>query len=260
PQERIAHVVWEREEAKRQASEARRQADELRYQLEQARRSQVQATPQPPAQGQPQNRQPADPDAPRPDQFERYEDFVMANAQFAADKRVRQELARLQSEAQAQQLEQMRSSRAQQFSDRVKAAEANDPEFLTKVSPEVLNLRPAMNLQPGETPDGGTAVADYLVELDDPRPMMLHLSEHPEEFRRITALHPMFAMRELGRLDARLYAAPTGPASVSPAVSRAKPPIRPVGAGSQAPTAHRDPSRMNSLAEYRAWRAANPTS
>jgi hypothetical protein len=66
--------------------------------------------------------------------------------------------------------------------------------------------------------------------------LMYHLCQHPEECDRIAGMHPMMAIKEMGKLEARIEAAQTGPVSSAETVTRAPRPIKPVGGGATAST------------------------
>jgi hypothetical protein len=66
--------------------------------------------------------------------------------------------------------------------------------------------------------------------------LMYHLTQNPEEANRIARLHPMMAVKEMGKLEARLETAPTGPVSSADPVTKAPRPIKPVGGGATAST------------------------
>jgi hypothetical protein len=66
--------------------------------------------------------------------------------------------------------------------------------------------------------------------------LMYHLCQHPEECDRISEMHPMMAIKEMGKLEARIEAAQTGPVSSAETVTRAPRPIKPVGGGATAST------------------------
>ena len=53
------------------------------------------------------------------------------------------------------------------------------------------------------------------------------LSDNPQESQRISTLHPAETYREMGKLEARLEAAPSR--ASARVVSNAKPPVRPLG-------------------------------
>jgi len=214
--ERIDKVVWEREEARKQVAQLRHQLDTL-HQPPAATPAPAAASASAPTSPSPE----ATVQAPREDtepaeaDYTDYGDFVTAKARWAA----RQELSTALQAAhqQEQQVAQQNQyeDRAVAFAKKMNEGATDDPEFLATIQPEILNLRPAMSLQKGEVPTGATAIADLLMDSDNPHSLMSYLSSHEDDFRRISALHPMLAMRELGRIEVGLDAAPNGSASPS---------------------------------------------
>lgn len=78
-----------------------------------------------------------------------------------------------------------------------------------------------------------------------------HLAKNPAELRRLAALSPIAAVRELGRIESKLMAPPPPAPPPPPAKApKAPPPIKPVNAGDKAV---RDPASM-SMEEYIAHR------
>lgn len=78
--------------------------------------------------------------------------------------------------------------------------------------------------------------------------LVYHLGKNPQEAARIAALPLERQAREFGRLEAKL----TAP---KPIIAPPPDPITPISGGGSAP--QKDPNKM-SMAEYAAWRAANP--
>jgi hypothetical protein len=241
---RIDKVVWEREEARKEATHLREQLASLQAQPAPDHTTTPQAPAVPSTDANDPNAEPME------GSYEEYGAFVAAKARWAA----RQEVSEAFHTAQQQQLhaaqQQRDQSRANAFAEKMANGSNSDPEFLATIQPEILNLRPAMSLAKGEEPTGATAIADVLLESETPQKLMSYLSSNEEDFRRISALHPMLAMREIGRIEVGLDAVPNGPAS-APVSSQAQPPIRPVGSSSaSSPAANRDPSEINSVAEW----------
>lgn len=253
-QRRIDQAIYEREEARREAAALREEIARFRAQqappaTATAPASQPQATAQPPAEQ-------ADPQPDATD-LAKYPDgpwdprFQADMARWGARQEVRAFQQEQQRLAQQQAAQHSAQSRMRVFAERLDAGAQADPTFIQALSPEVQNLRPAMSLAPNEQPTGATAMADALLESEQPARLARYLSEHPDDFRRLAALHPMLAMREIGRIEARLDAAPaSGSASAAPSVSQAKPPIQPVGRSVSSAASRRDPSRISSVAEW----------
>jgi hypothetical protein len=248
---RIDKVVWEREEARKEAASLRDQLVALRSSTE--TRPATNETPASPAEAAASASAPAETpptdDEPRENQFTQYGDFIAAKARWAARSEVNAALQAAHQQQQQTQQQGYAQQRAAQFADRVESLSADDPEFLTRIQPEILNLRPAMSLQEGETPTGATAIADLLVDSEAPHQMMEYLSSHEDDFRRISALHPMLAMRELGRIEVGLGAAPHGSAP-TPVSSQAAPPIQPVRSSATTSATTRSPSDIQTVSEW----------
>ena len=252
---RIDKVVWEREEARKEALSLREQLAALKES------SQFRSSPDAPAnpaatpetaalpETSPAEASDQDPE-PHEKQFTEYGDFIAAKARWAARQEVGAAFQIAHDNHQAAQAQGMAQQRASQFAERIEALSANDPEFLARIQPEILNLRPAMSLQEGETPTGATAIADLLVDSENPHQMMEYLSSHEDDFRRISALHPMLAMRELGRIEVGLDAAPHGSAPTPPVSSQAAPPIQPVRSSATTSATTRSPADIQTVSEW----------
>lgn len=161
----------------------------------------------------------ADPDAePQEDQFETYGQYVKAQARWEARQEIKQARENYSKEAAARdKAEQARVQRTR-HDDRVEAFKATRPDF-----DDLMASADALGLQPSEP------MIQAILESEIGPQMMVHLAEHPDEYRRITSLpRPLMAYREMSKLEARLEAASTGPAPVV-SVSQAKPPLKPVG-------------------------------
>lgn len=246
--DRIDKVVWEREEARKEAAFLREELDAMRQGTPPAPPREEVA---PSSDGSPV---PSADEEPKEKEYQEYGEFVAAKARWAARQEVMEALKIAQTHQREAQNQSAYEDRAAAFAHKMQEGSASDPEFLAKIPSEILNLRPAMSLQQGEEPTGATAIADVLMDSDQPHILMEYLSSHEDDFRRISALHPMLAMREIGKLEVGLVAAPNGSAP-APVSSQAQPPIKPVGSSSAKPlVAHKSPEDINSVAEWRAAR------
>ena len=89
------------------------------------------------------------------------------------------------------------------------------------------------------------ALSEMVLASDQPADLAYHLGKNPQEAIRLSALPPIIAAREIGKLEARLVATPPKIASTAP------PPINPVRASG---VAVKDIEKM-SLDEFRAFKA-----
>jgi len=115
--------------------------------------------------------------------------------------------------------------------------------------------------------EGGVSdeVRDAIIESDMGPLILYHLAENPEIVTKINGLSPRNALKELGRIEAKLEksaegSSESGKAEVKPEVSKAPAPIRPI---KQATTNSRfdglidaEGNWKGSPEEYRAWREA----
>ena len=152
------------------------------------------------------------PGVPTVDQFEAYEDYSMAMSAFVADVRHHERDAERASAYQAHQYQQTQDAQTAQWNGRLNEARAQNPDFDSSLNPDTPMSLPMQHLAM-ESPQG--------IEI------LQWLSAHPEESQRISTLHPAETYREMGKIEARLEAAP--PRASARAVSNAKPPIRPLG-------------------------------
>lgn len=225
---RIKELTFEREQARQEAALWRERAERA----ERLAAERAVAKPEPAktsATGLAKSAEEGDPE-PQEGEFEDYRAYVKAQARWEARQEFKEQTRRAQEHQQHARREHVHSERANKFNERFRAAAEADPEFLSSLSLEVLDLRPSTALQPGERPTGSTAVADIVMDAEKPDILLRYFSANPQDLRRIAALHPMLAVREMGRLEERLAgAAPnTGSAPKAPAISQARPPVRPV--------------------------------
>lgn len=199
-----------------------RRIDRLEQQLAYERRireleAQVAGRTQP-AQQQQQPRQPVVPKpVQQPDEtWEDYNDRVM-------DWKVEERLARMNAEQQAAQAREQSQAQAAQWNERVNAYKAQKRDYdETLASADHIMVPPAMQ-QAIMTSDNGPA-------------LVYALAQDHKELERLVKLEPLAAVRELGRLEAKITATQANPSAQRAAVSQAPEPIRPVGQGAATST------------------------
>jgi hypothetical protein len=206
---------------------------------------------------------------PNPDQFDTYEKYVRAAGRWEA----RQESRRLQIEVD-KKLEGDRKSRENaalergrqdviaQHDARMAAARTVHADYDAVIAAnEDLRVPPALYQAIPFSPVGAEVmyhlaknpdVADALLDLPISAPMrdaimdstatlapklLSYLAEHPDECKRIASTpDPRAQLRAMGRLEARLDVALSGPTPAAKPVSNAPPPIKPVGSSATATT------------------------
>lgn len=166
-----------------------------------------------------------------------YEDYLDARADFRAEQRFTQRDQAQQQAAERTARTQALTERDRQYAGCIAEATTADPEFLTKIHKDVLDLKPFDQLQPGEQPTGYHCIAEEILDSIAAAPLMRHFSDHPEDLHRIAKLQPRALLREMGKLEASLANIPVvAPKHVTDA------PAPPTTLGSR-PTSDVDPSQ-----------------
>lgn len=162
------------------------------------------------------------------DQADPYTSWIRALGRWESRKEF-SELTQRQQHEQARARQQQTIDGAKQtYRERMTAAGAATPEFFQSMPPQLANLRPSFELQQGEERTVWNAIADEIVTSEHPAAVMTHLKNHPTELQRLATLNPHQLVRAIGKIEVHVEAALSGPAHV-PAISHAKPPIKPVG-------------------------------
>lgn len=170
-------------------------------------------------------------DAPKRENFESYEDYIEARAEWRAEQKVQ---AALEQQAQRQQQQTQQTSQAQQ----VQRFQAQLQE-VAKTLPDFQSVMEAADEVPLTQ-----AMRDAILESEVGALLTYHLAKNPAEASRIASLSATGQIKALGAIEASLNRKP------EPQVSKAPTPITPISGGS---ASVRDPSKM-SMDEYAAWR------
>jgi hypothetical protein len=212
-QRRINRLTREKHEALGRLDALQREVEELR----------LSRTATPPSGASDQE--------PRQDQFQRYEDYVAAKAEYRAEQRVRQIEQTMVDRLRAHAAENGHAERVSSFERRfIEQGKGED-------AAEVLDELKAL-------PVLSESVADYLTQdADNPFLLGKWLTENPDEVERISRLRPTAAAKELAKVDTRLGSRP------SPRTTRAPAPVSTVG-GSSAPS-----GGMPKATDINAWMA-----
>jgi len=174
---------------------------------------------------------PAEEVVPTREQYDNYETFLEAKAEYVARKAGREERAKLEREHADKQATEANQKVMQTFQAKVRAKYPDIEERLEAIGHI-------------EMPSGmGSAIA----ESDLGSEILNHFAENPKDCERIAALSPSAAIREIGRLEARLEKPAATPiAAAKP--SAAPDPIKPGGGASG--TGDADPSDKDSTEEW----------
>lgn len=146
---------------------------------------------------------------PQRDQFESYEDYLEARAEWKVEEKLREREARVAKEREAEQAKAYTERIEANWNERLESARQRYRDFDEVVlSNDELPVTPAM----GEAIKASDVGAD----------VAYHLGKHPKEAARIAALDPVSQIFEMGKLAARISTKP---------VSNAPPPLEPTRGG-----------------------------
>ena len=167
----------------------------------------------------------SDPGMPTIDKFENFDDYVTAKAEYIASKTLSEhEKRQAQQRAQAAQQQTVEA-----WNKRVAAADI--PDFHDIVAASDVPMTSVMQ--------------QAIMESENGPKLAYHLAVNPAEAERIAAMTPIGAVRALMLIEEGF--------KKTVAVSKATPPIKPVGSSAGA---RKDPGSMSD-AEYLKWRKAS---
>lgn len=201
--ERLSELTEQKKTAQAETAKERERAEKAERELADLRAKQVVA---PPAAEEPK--------APNRADFATDEAYEDARIDYRADQRL---VARDKANAEAQAKAQGERVVAT-YNERLAVVKAEIPDYEARIAP-VAELR----IPP--------YIADSIYESEVGPRLPLYFGDHPEEAKRIIALPPLAALREIGKIEAMLE--DTKPAK--PAAAPAKPAVQPAVAVSQAP-------------------------
>ena len=169
--------------------------------------------PTPPAQGA------------RPDQdsFESYEDYAEALVEWKVDQKFQQTEARQHESIARDRAQRAEETAVAAHSARIDAFRGEHEDFDAVVTA-------------GKDLPLSRPMQDAVVNSESGPALMYYLCQNPEECDRIAGMHPVMALKEMGKLEARVETASTGPVSSADSITKAPPPIKPVGGGATAST------------------------
>ena len=134
-----------------------------------------------------------------PDQS--YEDYLLGKFKHV---QAQEQTASQQREA-AEQFTRTAAERVEAFSGRYREALAADETLPTRINPRLYDLKTVdACLQAGERVTAANAIAQEIVESPQAVKLLLHLSEHPDEFARIASLNPAGVIRAMAKLESQL--------------------------------------------------------
>lgn len=231
---RFSEITKQREAAKAEAQQER----EARLALE-ARLKELETKANPQQAQAPANDLGPEP---QPDQFSDMFEYAKALAEYTADKKLMErDQQEVQRKAAAEQ-----ELKFKAWSERIDKAKAELPDFDDMVQSSEVSV--------------SDPVRDAIMESDVGPKILYHLAENPEFATKLNGMSVISALREIGKLEARLEKPATGMerAPTSTTVvgkSRAPAPITPIRGGASSKDTGVD-SNGEFHGSFQAWKAA----
>lgn len=249
PQARIDQITAKAREAERRAEAAERRAAEL-----EARTSQPSA-PTPRAVTPPVDDVPPDPKKYTGEEYD--PEYMRAMARYEAKQEIRQQEEVRQTHERQQREEYEHRTVNEAFAERYNAAVDQDPSFVSRLYPSLMNtVRYGMlSAEEKKNPPVASLILEEVFHSEHPKEMLLYACD-PANAQRLATLPPTKLRRELVSFEARLDAAPVaGSAPKAVPVSHAKPPIQPVGSTPVSAAEGSPPGDDATDEEWYAWKA-----
>lgn len=233
----------------REKREAKERADKLEAELAIMRQARLETKEEPKVT-------PTDPNLPKLDNFETYEQWVEATIDYKSEQKLQKVLKdneqRERAEAHAADVTRKMEAFHKRLADgaevlRDEAGIAGIRVDGRDVDSRLLELTPTFTLHPDEQPGPLNDIAEYVFTSEQMPRLLLHLTEHPDEMAALTRMpNAREIARAIGRIEARLSngngeapkAAPApkpAEAPRRPAVSQAEPPVRPLASSAVLP-------------------------
>lgn len=196
-EKRFSDITKQREQARQEAERERLRASELEARLKEL---EARVNPKPVETGKP-----------RPEQFADAFEYAEALATFTTNERIEQ----LKKEAEQAKVQEERLRQAKTFAEREQAVRAELPDYDDMIASSDVMI--------------SDQVKDAILESDIGPRIIYHLAENPEIAEKINKLSLVNALKEVGKIEARLEKAPESKAEVKAVeVSKAPRPISPL--------------------------------
>lgn len=167
---------------------------------------------------------------PKLEDFDNFDTYIAAKAEFIADKKINQTLTEREQRQAEERAQTARLRTVDSWNKRIATAEAEMPDFRDVIGNADVPMSAPMQQAIMES-DAGPKLAYYL-------------ATHPDEAADIAEMSPVATVRALTRIEDKLLAQPVARKSNVP------PPVEPVGVKAKA---DKDPSSMTDK-EFAEWR------
>lgn len=202
------------------------------------------------------------PDAPKPDNFDSYEDYLDARAEFIVEKHTEARERHAAAERASNERVKGTETKITAFTERVVKAREADPEFDAKIDPGLLKIVPAFSLLKGEPVQPANVLLQEIVTSEAATALLVHFStpDGHAEWQAMAKLayedSPAAMLRAFGRTEARFLSTEKPAAAVAAAKPFTSAPAPPTVLGKE-PAASPDRAKAAMrTGNYRDYEAA----
>lgn len=181
-------------------------------------------------QNQPSAPKVVDNGVPKIENFDNFDEYVAAKAEYIASKKIQETLSERDNARKAEYEAAERQKTADSWTKRLASATAELPDFEDVLASSDVPMSAPMQ--------------EAIMESDIGPRLAYYLAQNPEEAIQIAGMSPVAAIRTLGRIEERLTSQKPATPKVAPA------PIKPVGGRA---AVAKDPGKMSDV-EYAKWR------
>lgn len=202
------------------------------------------------------------PDAPKPEQFDVYEDYLDARAEFIVEKHTEARERHAAADRESRERVKGTETKIAAFTERVVQAREADPEFDAKVDSGLLKIIPAFSLLKGEPVQPANVLLQEIVTSEAATALLLHFStpEGHAEWQRLAKLayedSPAAMIRAFGRTEARFLSTEKAAAAPAPAKPFTSAPAPPRVMGKEPPASPDRAAAATRSGSYRDYEAA----
>lgn len=250
--ERINKITKFRREAEREAARMREENERIKSELEELRKGggtgETTKTDEDAGDGADNGQAPDIGEPPHEEDFDTYEDFIDARAEYKARKIVAEERAAFDKKLDDIQAKQQEEKQQAEMTAKQKALMENGTAKYKDFEDVALN----------EDVPYSPVMIEAVVESDSGADLAYHFGQNPDVADEISRMSPVQAARAIGRIEATLtadrdgaQAADDGETKTTKKTTKATPPFKGVKGGTR--TTVKDPQKM-SQKEYEAWR------
>ena len=153
-----------------------------------------------------------------------YTSWILKRSEWAGRQAFKGEAQKAQQQQQFYQSQARAKAMKESVQSKLDAYKKTDPDFAKKIDPDIgRGLAWHGGYDASGKEDVGTPLGNLVADSELTPQLVLYFSEHKDDYRKLTALHPFLQAVEFGRIEERLRNGQKPPSK--PAESKARPPV-----------------------------------